>query len=130
MISIVLPQSPGEWLAWSSALITIVFGLICLLAPRLTYRILRLRTADGVPEALSESRATMSGFYLGVGLGAIAFAQPFIWIVLGAGWAFTALGRLVSIIADRGNTTFNWGSLAFELALAAAPLAYALGFVR
>ena len=130
MISILPPQTLGEWLAWTSASITIIFGLICFFAPRLTYRILRLRTAEGVPEALSESRATMAGFYLGVGLGAIALQQPFVWMVLGAGWAFTALGRLLSIFADRGNTAFNWGSLAFEIALAAAPLAFALGYVR
>lgn len=129
MITLVPPASAGEWLAWASALITIGFGLICLLAPGLTFRILRLRTADGVPEALSESRATMSGFYLGVGLAAIAFGQPLIWMVLGAGWAFTAFGRLVSIIFDRGNTGFNWVSIAMEAALAAMPLAYVLGYV-
>lgn len=130
MISIVPPATAGEWLAWASALITIMFGLICLFTPRLTFRILRLRTAEGVPEAVSESRATMSGFYLGVGLLAILFNQPFIWLVLGAGWAFTAFGRLVSIVLDRGNTSFNWISIAMEAALAVMPLAYALGYVR
>lgn len=130
MIEIIPPQSTGEWLAWASAIITIMFGLICLLTPRLAFRILRLRTQEGVPEAISESRATMSGFYLGTGLLAIAFAQPFLWMVLGAGWLFTAFGRLVSIVFDRGNTQFNWISIAMEAALAAAPLAYALGYVR
>lgn len=130
MLTLIPPQTTGEWLAWTSAVITIVFGLICFFAPRTTYSILRLQTRPDVPEALSESRATMSGFYLGVGIGAIVFQQPFVWLVLGAGWAFTALGRFVSIFADRGNTGFNWGSLAFEIALAAAPLAYALGYVR
>lgn len=130
MLTLIPPQTPGEWLAWTSAVITVIFGLICFLAPRATFRILRLRTAEGVPAALSESRATMAGFYLGTGLLAIAFQQPFVWLVLGAGWAFTALGRLVSIFADRGNSVFNWGSLAFEIALAAGPLALALGYVR
>lgn len=130
MLSIIPPQTLGEWLAWSSALITIVFGLICFFAPRTTYRILRLETRPDVPEAVSESRATMAGFYLGAGILAILFQQPFVWMVLGAGWAFTALGRLVSIVVDRGNTRFNWGSLVFEAALATAPLAFALGYIR
>ena len=130
MLSIIPPQTLGEYLAWTSAIITIIFGLICLLAPRTTYRILRLQTRPDVPEALSESRATMAGFYLGAGVLAIVFQQPFIWMVLGAGWAFTAFGRLVSIALDRGNTTFNWVSLVFEMALAAAPLVFVFGYVR
>ena len=130
MLTLIPPQTLGEWLAWTSAIITIIFGLICFFAPRTAYRILRLRTAEGVPEALSESRATMAGFYLGTGILAILFQQPFVWLVLAAGWAFTALGRLLSIIADRGNTSFNWISIAIEIALAAAPLAYALGYIR
>ncbi|MEM0900175.1 MAG: DUF4345 family protein [Pseudomonadota bacterium] len=129
MLSIVPPQSLGEWLAWTSAIITILFGLICFFAPRTTYKILRLRTEEGVPEAVSESRATMAGFYLGTGILAILLAQPFVWMVLGAGWAFTALGRLVSIIFDRGNTSFNWVSIAMEFALALMPIAYVFGWV-
>ena len=129
MISIIPPQSAGEWLAWASALVTLAFGVICLLTPRLAFRIMRLRTADGVPEAVSESRATMAGFYLGTALVAILFNQPFIWLVLGAGWALTAFGRLVSIVVDRGNTAFNWISIVIELLLAAGPLAFVFGFV-
>lgn len=123
------PASPGEWLSWCSAFVTFEFGLLCLSAPRLAFRIMRLRTAEGVPQAVSESRATMAGFYLGVTLVAVLFNQPFIWLALGAGWAFTAFGRLVSIVFDRGNTTFNWISILIEASLAAGPLAYALGLV-
>lgn len=130
MIDIIPPQTPGEWLAWASALVTLAFGLLCFFAPRLSLRIMRLQTAPGVPEAVSESRGTMAGFYLGTAILAILFNQPFIWMALGAGWAFTALGRLVSIVFDGGNTQFNWISIAIEISLAAAPLAYALGFVR
>lgn len=124
MQEVIINEPAGEWFALASAYITIGFGLILLLAPRKAFKILRLRTAEGVPEALSESRATMAGFYFGVGILAILFSQPLLWLTLGAGWAFTALGRLVSIIVDRGNTRFNWISIVMEAALAAGPLIY------
>jgi hypothetical protein len=124
-----LPSSAGEWLAWTSAAVTIVFGLMLLFTPHLSFRIMRLTTVPEHPEAISESRATMAGFYLGVGLSAILLAQPLLYMALGAGWAFTAFGRLVSIFADRGNTAFNWVSIACEAALAAAPLAFVFGLL-
>jgi hypothetical protein len=123
------PSTNGEWLAWASALATIFFGLICLFAPRLTLRILRLQTNPNHPEALSESRATMAGFYLGLGLCCILLAQPMLWIALGVSWGFTAFGRLISMLSDDGNTLFNWISVAMEAVLALLPLAYAFGFV-
>jgi hypothetical protein len=124
------PTSDGEWLAWSSAAMTVLFGLILLFAPGISLKILRLQTVPEHPEAVSEARATMAGFYLGVGLVAILFSpQPFLYIALGASWAFTAFGRLVSMLSDRGFTLYNWISLIVELALAALPLAYAFGFI-
>lgn len=123
-----LPGSSGEWLAWLSALVTVFFGLVLLVAPGLSLRALRLRTAEAHPEAVSEARATIAGFYLGVGFAALAFAQPFLWIALGAGWAFTAFGRLVSIAADRGFTTYNGISILVEAVLAALPLGFAFGY--
>jgi hypothetical protein len=123
------PWSQGEWLAWSAAVVTVLFGLILFFAPRLAFRILRLQTTPEHPEALSEGRATMAGFYLGLGLTCILFAQPMLYIALGASWALTAFGRAVSMMSDRGNTIYNWVSLALEIGLAALPLAFALGIV-
>lgn len=129
MIEFYWPATQGEWLAWSSALVTILFGLLLLLAPRLSLRILRLETAPDHPEAVSEARGTMAGFYLGVGICAMLFAQPLIYLALGAGWAFTAFGRLISMMSDRGLTTYNFISVIIEILLAALPLLYGLGWI-
>ena len=128
-IELYWPSSDGEWLAWASALTTVFFGVLCLFAPRITFRILRLQTHPDHPEALSESRGTMAGFYLGLGICCVLFAQPMLWIALGVSWGFTAFGRLISMLSDNGNTPFNWISVILEAGLAAMPLAYALGFV-
>ena len=124
-----VPTSNGEWLAWSAAAVTVFFGLVLLFAPRLSLRLLRLETAAGHPEAVSEARATMAGFYLGVGLCAILLAQPFIYLTLGVSWLFTAFGRIISMLSDKGGTVFNWVSLVVELALAVLPLAFVFGFL-
>lgn len=123
------PFSQGEWLAWSSAVITVLFGLILFFAPGLSLRLLRLQTTPDHPEALSEARATMSGFYLGLGLCCILFAQPMLYIALGVSWALTVFGRIVSMMSDKGNTLYNWVSVAVEIVLAALPLAFAFGLV-
>ncbi len=123
------PLSQGEWMAWSSAAVTVVFGLFLMFLPRTSLRILRLRAAEGVPEAVGEARASMAGFYLDLGLSAMLLAQPLLYLALGLGWAFTAFGRLVSMLADRGFTAYNAVNLAVEVALAALPLAYFFGYV-
>ncbi len=123
------PMTNGEWLAWGSAAATVVFGLLMFFAPRITLRILRLQTTEAHPEAVAESRATMGGFYLGVGLCALLLAQPFIYMTLGLSWLFTAFGRIVSMLSDRGNTLYNWVSLVLELVLALLALVFAFGLV-
>lgn len=123
------PLSQGEWLAWSVAAFTLAFGLMMLFAPGLTLKLLRLRTTESHPEAVGEARATMAGFYIGVGLAAILLAQPLIYLTLGACWALAAFGRIVSMLSDNGNTIVNWIWLALETVLAGLVLAFALGFV-
>lgn len=123
------PLSQGEWLAWSAAAITVLFGLICLFAPRLALRVLRLRTVENHPEAVSEVRATIAGFYLGLGLTCILLAQPLLYMALGFSWAFTAFGRVVSMLSDRGGGVYNWAALILELALAFMALAFSFGLV-
>jgi uncharacterized membrane protein HdeD (DUF308 family) len=121
------PMSQGEWLAWASAALTVVFGVVLMFAPTLSFRLLRLRTTPEHPEALAEARGTMAGFYLGLGLCCILLAQPLLYMALGFSWLFTAFGRAVSMMSDRGNTLYNWIALAVDLALAALPLGFFFG---
>lgn len=122
------PMSQGEWLAWSAAALTVLFGLLLLFAPRISLRVLRLQTTEKHPEAVAEARATIAGFYLGTGLSCILLAQPLLYMALGFSWLFTAFGRIISMLSDKGNTIYNWLSLIVALVLAALPLGFAFGF--
>ncbi|MGI6856530.1 DUF4345 family protein [Mesorhizobium sp. 1B3] len=123
------PMSQGEWLAWLAAALTVLFGLLLLFAPRISLRILRLQTTEKHPEAVAEARATIAGFYLGTGLSCILLAQPLLYMALGFSWLFTAFGRIISMLSDKGNTIYNWLSLVVALVLAALPLGFAFGFL-
>ena len=123
------PTSQGEWLAWSSAAVTILFGLIMLFLPRIGLRILRLQPVPNHPEAVAEARATMAGFYLGVGISCMVLAQEWLYLALGLSWLFTAFGRMVSMLSDGGNTPYNWISVIIELALAGMALGFGLGLI-
>ena len=94
-----------------------LFGLLLLFAPGLSFKLLRLQTSPDHPEAVAEARGTMSGFYLGLGLCCLLLAQPLLYLALGFSWLFTAFGRIVSMMSDRGNTLYNWASLASKRCL-------------
>ena len=124
------PASNGEWLAWSSAAVTALYGLVAMFAPKSVLKLLALQVLPDQPRGLSEIRSTLAGFHLGVGLCAILLAQPLVYMALGAAWGLTAFGRLLSILSDRANTLHNWLLLFSEIALAAMPLAFVFGMVR
>jgi hypothetical protein len=124
------PVSQGEWLAWSSAAVTLFLGLMLLFAPRISFRLLRLSASERYPNAIAEGRSTMAGFYLGLGLCCLLLSpQPFLYMALGASWGFTAFGRLIAMMSDDANTPYHWVALLVDIALAALPLAFVFGFV-
>ena len=123
------PMSQGEWLAWSSAGVTILFGLIMLFLPRIGLRILRLQPVPNHPEAVAEARATLAGFYLGVGISCIVMAQIWLYLALGLSWLLTAFGRMVAMLSDGANTPYNWISVIIELVLSGMALGYGLGLI-
>ncbi|MFC5387284.1 DUF4345 family protein [Aquamicrobium segne] len=125
--SIPWPISQGEWLAWTSAVITTALGLLLFLAPRMGLKWLRLQPHPEKPEAIVEARSRLAGFYLGLGLCALLLAQPFLYMALGFSWLFTAFGRVLGIMSDGANTPYNWAVLGLELLLTALPLAFAFG---
>ncbi len=122
-------MTQGEWLAWTSAAVTVAFGLLLLFAPRISFRLLRLATSERYPNAIAEARSTMAGFYLGLGLCCILLAQPVLYIALGISWTFTAFGRLIAMMSDNANTPYHWVSILLNAALAAFPLLFAFGFI-
>ncbi|MCM0750546.1 DUF4345 domain-containing protein [Brucella pseudogrignonensis] len=124
-----LPMTTGEWLARSAAVVTALAGLIMLFAPGITMKLLRLQPINARPEAYSSIRAVLAGPYLGVGLGCLIFAQPFLWVVLGAVWGFALFGRFISMMSDKSATFYNIVAAVIEFLLAAGPLLYAFGFV-
>lgn len=123
------PLSQGEWLAWGVAGVTVLMGLMFLFAPRLSLRLLRLQTTQAHPNAFSAVRGTLGGFHLGLGLCAILFAQPFIYMTLGIAWALEAFGRAISMMSDDGNTFHGWAFLIFSLVMAVLSLAFATGLI-
>ncbi|MBO1041932.1 DUF4345 family protein [Brucella pituitosa] len=124
-----LPATAGEWLAWSAAVVTAFAGIVMLFAPGITMKLMRLQPINARPEAYSSIRAVLAGPYLGIGLGCLIFAQPFLWVVLGAAWGFALFGRFISMMSDKGATFYNIIAAVIEFALAAGPLLYAFGFV-
>lgn len=129
MVEFYMPTSLGEWLAFSSAIVTIIFGILLLVWPKWSLNLLRLQTFPDVPSALSESRATMAGFYLGVGFCCILLGQPLLYLALGVSWVITATGRLISMVLDQGNTRYNWLSWPIEAVMGILPLLYALNMI-
>lgn len=123
------PYSFGEWLAWTSAVLTILIGLFLLFAPETGLRTYRLQTLPDHPEAVATARANMAGFQLGLGISCVLLAQPLLYLALGICWALTGFGRLVSMLSDDGNTLYNWIALALEIVLALLALLFAFGLI-
>ena len=112
------PYSLGEWLAWTGAVLTVLLGLLHLIAPGIA----------GVAPSAHSARA-LGGFYAGIGLSAIVFAQPLIYLAMGIGWALAALGQLLSLVFDKGSVAGKLIWLAATLLMAELPLAFVLGLV-
>ncbi|MDI7862480.1 DUF4345 domain-containing protein [Rhizobiaceae bacterium n13] len=123
------PTEPGEQLAFAAAAVTAVLGLFMMFAPGLSFRFVGLEPREGRPDAFAEARSTMGGFYFGFGLAALLFAQPMVYLALGASFAMAVFGRILSIMSDRGSSLVNYFLLVVQAILAAMPLAYVFGMV-
>lgn len=107
------------------ALLTLLLGVVALFTPEYALAIMRLQSRIKTPFAVGEPRGTLAGFYIATGGTYLAMPQPvdFVAIVLGAGWLFTGVGRLLSIIVDRGWSRFNFLACVFELGVGGGALA-------
>lgn len=121
-----LPDDTGELLAVGVALVTLCFGLICLVFPRTALKWMRMEVRDDRPGAAGELRSGVAGFYLAAGVFVLIDGGIFILVALACAWFATAFGRLISILSDRASNLYNWAALVFELVLGSIPIAVVL----
>jgi uncharacterized membrane protein HdeD (DUF308 family) len=130
-LAFTLPQTNADLMTYIAGAVTALFGLVALFAPVTMLRALRLTTHSAHPEAVSEMRSTVGGFYLGMGLMVLMFFEQWAMpMMLGVAWLFAAFGRLVSILSDKGSTFYNLVFLLLDLVLASLPLAAAFNLVE
>lgn len=123
------PIEPGEQLAFCAACLSALIGLVLMFAPRLALRVFRLQLPADRRDGLGLVRSSLGGLYLGLGVMAVLLAQPMVYLAVGAAFAVSAFGALLSILTDGGVTARNSLLLVVNLLLAALPLGYALGLV-
>ena len=101
-----LPASPGEWLAWSSAAMTLALGFVALFAPRIMLRVMRLQTLPDRDSGLAEIRASYGGFRIGLGAACLLLhPQPLLYLALGAAWL---AGMQAGVWPDEAGFAQSW----------------------
>lgn len=131
MIEFILPQTNGEWLAWISAVYLIVNGLLKMLIPGQWTNFKKIQIIDDNGHGMAMLRGPLGGGNLGLGMAVlILHPQPLLYIAVGGMFAFTVIGRFISIIVDRTYSVQNWISLIMEALLGFFALAYAFGLIR
>jgi hypothetical protein len=121
------------WLAATGLLIGAGMGLYAMLNPGWAAKLVRLR--EDQPGGAAEFRGTYGGLFLGAHGAALALMIPFSreiedlggvpthWALMGAlaacamMWLGTSFGRALSVALDRTGGAFNYGSIAFEIAV-------------
>lgn len=121
------PTELPQQLAFISAAIVALWGVFALLLPASVLRFGGLTTGDVTPEGFAAVRSG-GGLNLGLGLAALALAQDFTYLMLGAALLLAAGGRILSLFLDRGLTARNAVMLVAQLLLAVLPLGYVFGY--
>ncbi len=130
MIEFILPQTNGEWLAWLTALVTILVGLSLMLMPGSVMKADGLQTVGDTKEGYSAIRGPFGGVYVGFGLAVMALhPQPLLYFALGAAFCGALIGRILSFIIDRAWRGMVIPGTIAEVFGAFFPLAYATGVI-
>lgn len=125
-LTVALPTSSGEWLAFMVLLIALAGGLMTLFAPRTIMAWTGLATAEDRDFGLSEIRGPLGGFYVGVALY-LLLATPRPYIVLTFAFGFACLGRITAFVLDRVRNPQHVGAIVGDAILATIPLLHVSG---
>jgi hypothetical protein len=122
------PTEMPERIAFVSASITALVGLIIFLFPGFALRLAGFSVGGVTGNGYGATRST-GGLYLGLGASALLLAQNWTYLALAVSMGLAALGRLVSLVADRGLSPRNLVIILLQVALSAAPSVYVFGYL-
>lgn len=121
------PTEIPEQLAYFGAVLLALTGLLQFALPATALRLFGFSVGEVTPEGYAAIRSG-GGLQLGLGLTAIFLAQDWTYLALGAASAVATLGRLVSLIFDRGVTARNIAHLLLQIVISVLPLGYVFGY--
>lgn len=99
----------------TAVILTIVTGLVSLLAPRSVFGFTGL-TAPG-PRGITEIRSILGGLFIGLGIAVLVLGTREVYQALGIMYLAIAAVRFVSIFVDRSSVQSNWISVAAEIVM-------------
>ncbi|WP_137133783.1 DUF4345 domain-containing protein [Rhizobium sp. FKY42] len=121
------PTELPERLAYLGACLLALHGLLQFALPSTALKLFGFSVGEVTPEGFATIRSN-GGLQLGLGLTALFLAQDWTYLALGVAAAVSVLGRLVSLIFDRGVTARNIAYVLFQIVTAALPLGYVFGY--
>jgi Domain of unknown function (DUF4345) len=94
------------------AIFTMVLGIGGLLKPLMVAKLVGLAPSE--PHGISEIRATLGGFFIGLGGFAVYSQNTVIYGAIGVGWVGAAIARIFSLIIDQKINKQNIGGVFLE----------------
>lgn len=93
----------------------VLLGIFGFTFPRLAAAFVGLQPVSA--EGISEMRATLGSFFLGLGIACLWLQSPIAFITLGIASVIAAIARLLSLFIDRSITIKNVGGVFTEAIL-------------
>lgn len=98
-----------------AVILTIVTGLVSLLAPRSVQGFTGLTASDG--RGITEIRSILGGLFIGLGIAVLVLGTREVYQALGIMYLAIAAVRFVSIFVDKSSVQSNWISVVTEIVL-------------
>jgi Domain of unknown function (DUF4345) len=94
------------------AILITVLGIVGFLKPLMVAKLVGLTPSE--PHGVSEIRATLGGFFIGLGGFAMYSQNTVIYGAIGMGWLGAAIARVFSLVIDRKINKENIGGVFLE----------------
>jgi Domain of unknown function (DUF4345) len=94
------------------AILMTILGVVGFLKPLMVAKLVGLTPSE--PHGISEIRATLGGFFIGLGGFAVYSQNTVIYGAIGMGWLGAAIARVFSLVIDRKINKENIGGVFLE----------------